>query len=169
MFALGWEADVEIGTSGADGCALRFNAKRQKDRSMNAFNVAAVCVFLTSCTAEQPRETLLRDEVHHVNLVVEHLVGPALSQEQDTVSVDRNGRREVIFKGYGGSTVAVRPLKKGVLVLVYCGGAVQTAKSFLVTDQASGATIAVKVQPVVTSGVQIGGKDACGEAPISTL
>ena len=166
---MGWKADVEIGTDGADGCTLRLKAKRKKDRFMNAFNVAAVCFFLASCAAEQPRETLLRDEMHHVNLVVEHLVGPALSQEQDTVSVDRNGRREVIFQGYGGSTVTVRPLKKGVLVLVYCGGAIQAASSFLVTDQSSGEAIAVKVQPVVASGVQIGGKDVCGEAAISTL
>ena len=128
------------------------------------FRVTAVCVLLASCAVEQPTERMLKDEVHDVNLVVEHLVGPVLSQEEDKVSVVRDGSREVIFEGYGGSTVAVRPLTKGVLVLAYCGGAIRTAHSFLVTDGQSGAATAVKVQPVVVSGLEIDGIDVCGGA-----
>jgi hypothetical protein len=126
------------------------------------FLVATASVLLSSCSAEGPTERTIRDEVHHVDLVVAHLIGPALSQERDTVSVVRDKSREVIFEGYGGSSVVIKPLTKDVLVLAYCGGVIEATHSFLVTDQRSGQASAVKVQPVVVEGLKIGGVDMCG-------
>lgn len=124
--------------------------------------------ILGSCNSERPTETKLHDDIHGIDVIVEHLDGPALSQPEDRVSVLENGDRKVIFEGYGGTSISLISQTRGILLLTYCGGVIQKTESFLLNDAYSNRLIAVKVQPVVSGNLQINGREICGLPEDST-
>lgn len=128
---------------------------------MKRIVVAATCLVLTCCNAEKPIETKLHDATNGVDLIIEHRAGPALSQPEDKLYLVGDGERKLVFEGYGGSALLLHPLKRGVLVVGYCGGAIRSADSFLAKENSAGEVTAVKVQPIITSGIQINGKSVC--------
>ncbi len=123
--------------------------------------VAVACLFLTCCNSERPTEIKIHDNANGVDLVIEHRAGPPLSQPEDKIYLIGDGERKLVFEGYGGSSLLLPPLKRGVLVVAYCGGAIRSAASFLAKENTAGEMTAVKVQPVVASGIQINGKSVC--------
>lgn len=124
---------------------------------------AALSLLLASCYSEQPTETVLRDDVHGVELIAEHLEGPALSQPEDKLLLVDDDDRKLIFEGYGGSSLSLLSAQRGTLIVSYCGGSIRKTESFLVDDEESGGVLAVKVQPVVAGGLQLNGEVICGD------
>ena len=123
-----------------------------------------IFLILVSCAIEQPTKKMLFDKSNGVKLVAEHLVGPALSQPEDKLYIFADGRRKLIFEGYGGSSLSLRSSQKGTLIIAYCGGSIKSAQSFLVNDRSSGSVVAVRIQPIVASGLQIDGVPVCDPA-----
>jgi hypothetical protein len=123
----------------------------------------ATCIVLTCCSAEKPIETKIYDAANDVDLIVEHRVGPALSQSEDKLYLVRDDERKLIFEGYGGSKLSLLSLKRGILFIVYCGGSIRSAESFLAKEKLVEGVSVVKVQPIITSGIQINGKSICDE------
>jgi len=128
---------------------------------MKRFLVAASCLVLTCCNADQPIETKIHDDVNGVDLIIEHRAGPALSRPEDKLYIVVDGKKNLIFEGYGGSSLLLPPLKRGVLIVAYCGGSIRNTNSFLAKDNLAGEVTAVKIQPIITSGIHINGKSVC--------
>lgn len=123
--------------------------------------VAAVFLSLACCNYERPIESKIHDNANGVDLVIEHHAGPALSQPEDKLYLIDNGERKLVFEGYGGSSLSLPALRKGVLIVAYCGGAIRSAESFLSKESSVSNMTAVKIQPIITSGIQINGKSLC--------
>lgn len=125
--------------------------------------VATACLSLTSCDFERPIKNNIHDNTNDVNLVIEHYEGPPLSQSEDKLYLITDDGRKLVFEGYGGSSLFLPPLKRGALVIAYCGGTIRRAESFLAKENAAGEVTTVKIQPVITSGIKINGKSVCKE------
>ncbi|MBX9815876.1 MAG: hypothetical protein K2X76_14340 [Sphingomonas sp.] len=123
--------------------------------------VAVICLALTGCNAEKPVETKIHDASNGVNFIIDHRSGPALSQPEDKLYLVGDGERKLIFEGYGGSKLSLLSLKRGVLLVAYCGGAIRSTVSFLAKGKSAGEVTAIKVQPIITSGILINGKSVC--------
>jgi hypothetical protein len=121
----------------------------------------AAFLALASCGAEIPTKREIRDDVNGVSLVIEHIEGPALSQPEDRIVLVTGNDKKVVFEGYGGAEPSLFPSKKGLLVVSYCGGTIRTTESFALNDDQSGQSILVKVQPIITSNVEVDGKVVC--------
>jgi hypothetical protein len=130
---------------------------------MTRYPTAVICLILASCNTERPTERVLRDKVNGVELIEQHLTGPALSQSEDKLYVVEGGERKKVFEGYGGSSLSLRSSRKGVLVVAYCGGSIRSTESFVVDDNPAGEVVAVKVQPIVASGLKIDGEAVCND------
>lgn len=125
-------------------------------------SLLAVCL-LVACSAEKPTERVVHDNIHRIDLIIEHALGPALSSSEDRVYANTTRGRELIFEGYGASRIAIKPLQEGVLIVEYCGGSIRKVASFLSNRSASGEAVAVKVQPVIIANVSVSGNRMCTE------
>ena len=123
----------------------------------------AVVILLSACSVENPTQKVVRDSVNGTDLLIEHTSGPALSQAGDRVFVTRDGKRDLIFEGFGAPSINLKPLREGVLLIEYCGGSVRKVDSFLAGQTSSGNAIAVKVQPIVIENVDIDGSRLCAK------
>lgn len=128
---------------------------------MKRFIWGLLCPLLACCNSEKPDRTKIYDAANGVNFVLEHHSGPALSQAEDKLYLISDDERKLVFDGYGGSALSLPSLKKGILVVAYCEGAIRRTESFLAKENSSGEVVAVKVQPIITSGILMNGTSVC--------
>ena len=122
----------------------------------------ALCL-LASCSTEKPTERVVRDELHQIDFVFQHELGPALSASQDRIYANTAKGRELIFEGYGAPRIAIKPLREDAVIVEYCGGTVSRVASFLSNRSTSGQAVAVKVQPIIIANVSVGENRICAE------
>lgn len=130
---------------------------------MNYYISFFTFLLLLSCNTTEPIEHLVHDKVHDVDFIYQHHSGPALSASEDRIFVHTAKGRELIFEGYGATRITAKSLRKGVVIVEYCGGSIRRTASFLSNVDPSGNVLAVKIQPIIVYNVSIDGKKVCAE------
>lgn len=120
-----------------------------------------IIVLIPACDRQNATTTNVQDTLHRVQFSVDTIDGPILSEARHKVYVERDSGRDLVFEGYGGTTVLIEPLSEGVVLLEYCGGAIRKVDSFISYRAGSPIPRAVTIQPIVIPNVTIGGMHFC--------
>ena len=126
------------------------------------FALIAICL-IASCSSEKPSAKSIRDNVHGIDFVVEHISGPALSLSEDRVYAKLGNDRTLVFEGYGGKDVALKNVGDAIIVVEYCNGSIRKVESILSKSPSSRDAIAIKVQPIIAANVRVGGIILCAQ------
>jgi hypothetical protein len=131
---------------------------------MQKLFVTIIILLITSCSNENPKVIRINDSVHGVVFEHEHISGPALSPARDWVYAVKDGRRQLIFEGYGAPKLMVRSFENGLVVIEYCNGWIDKVDAFNGSRTLSEVQVTVKIQPVVIPDVIVNGIKMCSTA-----
>lgn len=132
-------------------------------QTMNRLGLLAIVALISSCGAQNPSTTKMYDPLHRVQFSIDHISGPALTEAKDRVYIKNGDKQELIFEGYGGRAIVIKPLRDGVVLIEYCGGSIRKVASFLANRARSESAVAVIIQPVVIYNVEVDGNRLCAE------
>lgn len=117
--------------------------------------------LISGCTESNHSKIVVRDTLHRLNYIIEHISGPALSRSKDKIYVESGDTQDLIFEGYGGDAIMIKPLREGVVIVRYCGGSIRRVSSFRANRGSSEIAVAVVVQPIITADVAVRGIPIC--------
>lgn len=119
--------------------------------------------LVASCSSENPSTKTVRDNVHGIDFIVEHVSGSALSLSEDRVYAQLANKRTLVFEGYGGKGITLKNTGESIILIEYCYGSIRKIDSVLSKSPTSGDAIAVKIQPVIAANVRVGDIMLCPE------
>jgi hypothetical protein len=130
-------------------------------KAVALFPLVAVC--LLSCSSRGQRTiTGVNDAPFSLRIVIEHFAGPPLSAEEDDIYlVRKDGKRELVFSGYGASSVDFLGLPDRTLLILYCGGSIIKTKTSVLETNEPDSERMLRVQPVLTEGLSVNGAPLC--------
>lgn len=118
-------------------------------------------VAASSCSSRGKRTSYsVRDPALPFSFIIDHYVGPPLSEEEDDVFLVTDGdERELVFRGTGGKNVDFARPDKDVLLIMYCGGSVISIKSSALISHDPISIL--RIQSVTAPGLSANGKPVC--------
>ncbi len=84
----------------------------------------------------------------------------ALTAVEHSVFYEVEGKREQLFRGYGGSRPKLARLSAGHVVIAYCGGSILKVQSSFFADQSKSADL-IRLQVVTDAGLSADGHSIC--------